>query len=214
MLQHRLTLTICVLLTLSACGTTHRFVDQPPLTVDDADKTPRQATTELFDGVTPYQVSFCEADTVSKDCKKGSDGVRANGVGGLIIPLVLNVTGMTVSKQDPSDSGWVIEAAVQSKADAIPPLCRTAHGQILLRDNNTIVVQLKSFYCNWVVVGNVLVNADFSIDHIDSQSKFFTGFYKVTFHGTGNAAGSGYYRAVIVSGKPKELTRPTRDKAS
>ena len=196
-----------VLLTLSACGTTHRFVDEPQLTVAGADKTVHQATTELFAGVTPYKVSLCEADPISKDCKKGSDGVRANGVGGLFIPLVLNVSGMTVSRQIPSDAGWAIDAAVQSRADAIPPLCRTAHGRILLRDNNTITVQLRNFYCNWVVVGNVVVNADFSIDHIDSQNKVFNGFYKITFHGTGNAAGSGYYRAVILSGGSKEAGR-------
>jgi hypothetical protein len=210
---HRLIL-IWVFLTLSACGTTRRFVDQPQLTVDGTDKTPRQATAELFDGVTPYRVSLCEADPVSKDCKTGSDGVRANGIGGLFIPLVLKVSGMTVSKQSPSDSGWAIDAAVQSKADGIPPLCRTAHGQILLRDNSTITVQLQNFYCNWVAVGNVIVNTDFSIDHIDSQNKVFNGFYKITFHGTGNAAGSGYYRAVIVPGQPKDLARQTKDQTS
>lgn len=212
--RHRLILTTCVFLTLSACGTTHRFVDQPQLIVDGADKTPRQASAELFDGITPYKVSLCEADPVTKACKKGSDGVRANGIGGLFIPLVLHVSGMTVSKQSPSDSGWAIDAAVHSKADAIPPLCRTAHGQILLRDNNTITVQLQNFYCNWVVVGNVVVNADFSIDRIDSHNKVFNGFYKITFHGTGNAAGSGYYRAVIVPGEPKDLTQPSKDQTS
>jgi hypothetical protein len=200
--KHRLISIIWVLLALSACGTTRRFIDQPRVTVDGTDKTPREATAELFDGVAPYQVAFCESDPLSRDCKKGSGGVRANGVGGLFIPVVLYVSGMTVSKQSPSDSGWAIEAAVQSKADAIPPLCRTAHGQILLRDNNTITVQLQNFYCNWVVVGNVFVNADFSIDHIDPQNKVFNGFYKITFHGTGNAAGSGYFRAVIVPRLP------------
>jgi hypothetical protein len=107
------------------------------------------------------------------------------------------MSGMTVSQQIPSDTGWAIDASVQSKVDAIPPLCKTAHGQILLRDNDTITVRLRNFYCNWVVIGNVLVNADFSIDRIDPHTKAFTGFYKITFHGTGNATGSGYYRAVI-----------------
>lgn len=58
---------------------------------------------------------------------------------------------MTVTRQSPSGSGWAIEAAIQSKANAIPPLCRAAHGQILLRDNDTITVRLQNFYCNWVV---------------------------------------------------------------
>ncbi len=101
-----------------------------------------------------------------------------------------------MSKQSPAQSGWAIDASVESKVDAISPLCRTAHGQILLRDNDTLTVHLRN--CNWVVVGNVLVNTDFSIDHIDPPNKAFTGFYKITFHGTGNAAGSGYYKAVIV----------------
>jgi hypothetical protein len=188
-----------MILVLSACGTTRRFVDQPQLSVDDDTRTAGQAAAELFDGATPYRIQLCEADPVTRDCKKGSGGVRANGVGGLFIPLVLNVSGMTVNGHRSTDSGWSIDAAVHSKADAIAPLCRTAHGEILRRDNNTMTVELRNFYCNWLVVGNVLVNADFSIDHIDSRDKVFNGFYKITFHGTGNAAGSGYYRAVVES---------------
>jgi hypothetical protein len=69
-----------------------------------------------------------------------------------------------------------------------------------MRENNTITLELRNFYCNWIVVGNVIVNADFSIDYIDPQNKVFSGFYKMTFHGTGNAAGSGYFRAAIVPG--------------
>lgn len=196
--QHRFILTALSLLALSGCGTTRRFVDQPKVTVDGSEKTAHQAAAALFGGLTPYAVDLCEADPASKQCKKGSDGVRAHGVGGLLLPLALNVSGMTVSKQSPTEEGgWMIDASVKSRVDAIPPVCRTAHGQILLRDNDTVSMQLRNFYCNWVVVGNVLVNADFSIDHIDSQAKAFTGFYKITFHGTGNAAGSGYYRAVI-----------------
>jgi hypothetical protein len=192
-------LSAVALLALAACGTTRRFVDQPQMTIDGADEDPHQAAAELFDAATPYRVSLCEADPSSRECKEGSDGIRANGLGGLLLPLALHVRGMTVSRQSHSDEGWAIDASVQSKVDAISPLCRTAHGQIVFRDNNTITVQLRNFYCNWVVVGNVLVNADFSIDHIDPKERVFTGFYQVTFHGTGNAAGSGYYRAAIVS---------------
>jgi hypothetical protein len=208
--QHRLMLTAPLLLAIAGCGTTRRFVDQPTLTLDGPDKTAHQAAAELFAGLTPYAVKLCEAEPVSKECKKGSDSIRANGVGGLLLPLALHLSGVTVSKQIPSEEGWAIDASVQSRVDAIPPLCRTAHGQILMRDNDTITVQLRNFYCNWVVVGNVLVNTDFSIDHIDSHRKAFNGFYKITFHGTGNAAGSGYYKALIVPADPKEVIPPVQ----
>ena len=58
-------------------------------------------------------------------------------------------------------------------------------------------MQLRNFYCNWMLIGNVIVNADLSIDTINVKDKVVTGFYKLTFHGTGNAAGSGYYKAVL-----------------
>jgi hypothetical protein len=186
------------LLALAACGTTRRFVDQPRVTIDEPERDARQAAADLFDSSTPYTVALCEADPSSKDCKKGNVGITASGVGGLFFPLTLHVTGMVVSKQSQSVDGWAIDAAFQSKVDAISPLCRTAHGQIVSRDNHTLSVQLRNFYCNWVVIGNVVVNTDLSIDNINLKNKVFTGFYKVTFHGTGNAAGSGYYKAVVL----------------
>jgi len=168
------------------------------MTIDEPGKDARQAAADLFDSSAPYTVRLCEADPSSKECKKGDEGIIATGVGGLFLPLTLHVTGMTVSKQSQSADGWAIDASFQSKVDAISPLCRTAHGQILSRANNTLSVQLGGFYCNWVVIGNVIVNADLSVDNINLKDKVFTGFYKVTFHGTGNAAGSGYYKAVIL----------------
>lgn len=187
-----------LLLALAACGTTNRFIEQPQLTINGSEKDAQQAATDLFDLATPFTIKLCEADLSSKECKNGSDGISASGVGGLFLPLALHVTGMTVSKQSQSVDGWAVDASLHSKVDGISPLCQTAHGQIIARDNNTLALQLRHFYCNWVVVGNVIVNADLSIDHIDPKGKVFTGFYKVTFYGTGNAAGSGYYKAAIV----------------
>lgn len=194
--------TALILIALTGCGTTRQFVDQPPLTVDAPEKDARQAVAELFGSLTPpYAVKLCEAERTSRQCKEDSEGVSAKGVGGLFLPLVLNVTGMDVRSQRAVDDGMSFDALVKAKVDAIAPHCVTAGGRIVARGNNTASVQFKPFYCNWVVIGNVLVNADFSIDSIDLQHKVVTGFYKLTFHGTGNAAGSGYYKAVITPGK-------------
>jgi hypothetical protein len=129
-----------------------------------------------------------------------SKGITATGVGGLllpILPLTLHVKGMVISKQTRSDDGLAFDARLDATVDAISPLCGTVTGRIMSRENDAVSVQLRNFYCNWAVVGNVLVNANLSIDNIDVKDRVVTGFYKLTFHGTGNAAGSGYYRAVI-----------------
>jgi hypothetical protein len=188
---------LLALLTLSACGTTRHFVDQPPLAINQPDKDPHQAITELFEIPPPYNITLCEADPTSKQCRKGSPGITAKGVGGLFLPLTLHVKGMSIQKQTPSPDGLAFDASLDAKVYAIPSLCGTVGGKVVVRDNNTASVQLRHFYCNWAVVGNVIVNADLSIDSINLNDKVVTGFYKVTFYGTGNAAGSGYYRAVI-----------------
>ena len=194
---NRYVVAVLLLTALPACGTTKRFVDQPLLTIHEPQEDTRHAVAELFGVDTPYFVKFCNADPASKECKKEDKGITATGVGGLFLPLTLHVKGMVVSRESQSTEGLAIDSALDAKVDAISPMCGTVRGTIVSRDNNTASVQLKNFYCNWVVVGNVLVNADLSIDTINLKAKVFTGYYKVTFHGTGNAAGSGYYKAVI-----------------
>jgi hypothetical protein len=81
---------------LAACGTTRHFVERPTVTVDDSQKDARQAAAALFDRVPPHAVSLCEADPLSKECKQGSVGIGASGVGGLLLPLSLHVTALTV----------------------------------------------------------------------------------------------------------------------
>jgi len=185
---------------LSGCGTTRHFVDQPPMTIAEPDKDARQAIGALFGSLSPpYTVRLCEAERKSRECKEDSQGVSAKGVGGLFLPLVLNVRGMEIRSQRPAADGLSFDATVNAKVDAISPRCVNAGGRIVARENNTVSVKFKPFYCNWVVIGNVLVNADFSVDSINVKDRFVTGYYKLTFHGTGNALGSGYYKAVITA---------------
>ena len=195
-IHYCLGITLC-LVALTACGTTRRFVEQPPLKVAEPQEDPRAAVGELFGMATPYSVKLCEADPASRQCKSGSGGITATGVGGLFLPLTLHVKGLVVSQENQTDDGVALNASLESVVDAIAPLCGSAHVKIVSRDNNTVSLQFGQFYCNWVLVGNVLVNADLSVDSINLKDKVFTGFYRITFHGTGNASGSGYYRAVV-----------------
>ena len=77
--------------------------------------------------------------------------------------------------------------------------------QAVYGDGGSLSLRFGKFYCNWAVVGNVIVNADFSVDSVSVKERTLTGFYRITFHGTGNAAGSGYFRAAIA---PAGASRP------
>jgi hypothetical protein len=184
---------------LAGCGTTSHFVEQPRLTIDRSQEGARQAVAQLFTSDAPYTVKLCEADPSSQQCKKDSESISATGVGGLFIPLVLHVHGIGISEEHPSADGLAMNMAFESTADGIPPICARADGKVILRDNDTALLQAGNFYCNWMAVGNVLVNVDLSINSVDLRKKTFTGYYRLVFHGTGNVSGSGYYRATIKS---------------
>ena len=188
---------------LNGCGSTGQFVEQPhTTTLDEPQEDARRAIAELFLPMTPpYSVKLCEADPASRECRKESKGIAATGVGGLllpILPLTLHVRGMEVQRQHQAADGLTFAASLDATVDAIAPLCGTVEGRIISRDNDTASFQLRNFYCNWALVGNVIVNADLSVDSINVKDRIVTGFYRITFHGTGNATGSGYYKAVIV----------------
>jgi hypothetical protein len=190
-----------LLTTLAACGTTEHFVERPQLTIDVDQQDARHALAQLFAPDASYAVKLCEADPKTRQCKKDSESISATGLGGLILPLVLHLNGMRISRERPSIDGLAIDVAFESTADGIPPICATGEGVVVARDDNTASVHVGSFYCNWMLVGNVFVNVDMSMDSISLQEKAFTGYYKLVFHGTGNVSGSGYYRAEVTPTK-------------
>ena len=188
-------------LSLAACGGTGNFVAAPPLSIDNSTMNTQDSVHQLFaDGSTPYKIQLCNADKGTRTCKKGSDGLSAFGVGGPLLPLSMNVSALDVKKIAPKNDALAFSSDVGATVDAIPPVCGLVGGTITTK-NDTASMQLNNFYCNWAVIGNVLASIKLSIDSIDLPDHTFTGYYRITFYGTGNASGSGYYKGKIV-GKP------------
>ena len=184
-------------LSLVACGTTRHYVDHPALTVVPPSETPREAVDTIFSGSTPLYLSLCNASRSTKECLPGDSGITARGVGGLFLPLQLHVRGIRVSAVQLTAGTFAFTGAVDSKADAITPLCGSSHVQASYGEDGSLSLHFGKFYCNWALVGNVIVNAEFSIDSVSVKDRTFTGYYRLTFYGTGNAAGSGYFKAAL-----------------
>lgn len=184
-------------LSLTACGTTRHYVAHPALTVAPPSATAPAAVAAIFSGSTPLYLSLCNASRSTRECLSGDSGLTARGVGGLFLPLQLHVRGIRVSAVQQTAEGTTFRAAIDSKVDAIAPLCGSSRVQAVYDEGGSLSLRFGKFYCNWALVGNVIVNADFAIDSVSVRERTLTGFYRITFHGTGNAAGSGYFRAAI-----------------
>lgn len=186
-----------VALSLEACGTTRQYVDRPALTVMPPSENPRGAVEAIFAGDTPLYLSLCNASRSTRECLPGDSGLTARGVGGLFLPLKLRVRGIRVSAVQQAAGVTSFDGAVDSRVDAIAPLCGSSRVRAVYGADGSLALRFGKFYCNWAVVGNVIVSAEFSIDSVSVKDRTLTGFYRITFHGTGNAAGSGYFRASV-----------------
>ena len=87
----------------------------------------------------PQGYVFCEAIPETGQCDDTGDGLSAVGVGGLFIPLVMDVSGMTIGSAASTADGWAITSAFQSTVNAIPPVCADADGTITVEDTTGAV---------------------------------------------------------------------------
>lgn len=186
-----------IALLLTACGTTRHYVDHPTLTLMPPSMNPHGAMEAVFSAGTPFYLSLCNASRSTRECIPGDSGLTAQGVGGPFFPLKLQVRGIRVRAVHETADGTAFDGAFDSKVDAIAPLCGASHIQAVYGDGGSLSLHFGKFYCNWALVGNVIVSADFSIDSVSVNDRTLTGFYRITFYGTGNAAGSGYFKAAI-----------------
>ncbi|MHB8813854.1 MAG: hypothetical protein ACYDAE_11360 [Steroidobacteraceae bacterium] len=132
----RPTAAMClVAVALAGCGTTRNFVDHPVLKVAPPSTSPRDAVAAILSGNTPLYVSLCNARESSKQCLPGDSGITAQGVGGLFLPLRLHVRGIRVSAVHQTVDGTAFDGAVDSKVDAIAPLCGSSHAQAVYGDH-------------------------------------------------------------------------------
>ncbi len=185
---------------LAGCSGTWNYVDKPVLTIIGTQKSVHDAINGLFTLVTaPFKITLCEADKINKSCIKEDGGISARGIGGIGLPLFMDMKGIDISKIAAEDDHWTFNSTLDAQINEIPTWCGNVSGEITTHENQTAHIEQANFYCNWAVIGNVLTNIDLAIDSINTTDNSFTGYYKISFIGTGNGAGSGYFKASVVS---------------
>ncbi|MEM8791515.1 MAG: hypothetical protein AAGE80_07845 [Pseudomonadota bacterium] len=146
------------------------------------------------DGTRAYVL--CEADRETGQCSDDLPSLKAFGLGGLLLPLVMEVRGLEFNEVSVDENGVPeFETDFDVTVNLIPPVCPDADGQFEVKEGGIVTLAHDPFYCNWVVIGNVVTQFDFAIDMLDPETQSFTGNYALQINGTGNAVGTGYFRA-------------------
>ncbi len=185
---------LLLLVLSSSCAT--RYVEQPtPSTAEDAVAELAPALASLLGSPDTSVFIFCEAEPDTGECEDVDDGLSALGVGGYALPLLMDLSEMSVQGVTRTEEGWTLKSRFRTRVNGIPPICGRAKGTLRVNDAGTANIEYDRFYCNWVLIGNVLTKVELSIDSVDLEARTFRGYYAVTFNGTGNAGGSGYFRA-------------------
>ncbi|MDJ0710068.1 MAG: hypothetical protein QNJ14_06750 [Woeseiaceae bacterium] len=184
---------------VSACGSTQQFVAAPTVEMRDSTASLPGAVSELFVGRSlPYEIALCEADPLTGLCKDERSFPSATGLGGLFLPLNMELESIIVEQAAVEDGVVNIETKLSAPVNRRPSSCGQVPGRIEATAT-TASLYLPNNYCNWLVIGNVLQNIILSIDAINLQDNSFTGYYRILFFGTGNVRGSGYFRADLIA---------------
>ncbi len=187
---------------LSACGSTARFVEKPTLQIQGGSVSALDAVQQFFGGrSTPYEISFCEADSGTGECIDANAAPSATGLGGFFLPLELELKSVTVEQSSAKGDLIVLSTKLNAPVNDRQSSCGEVPATVEA-SATAATLRIPSNYCNWLVIGNVLQTATLSIDSIDLENGIFTGYYKIAFYGTGNARGSGYYQARYLISQP------------
>ncbi|MEM8592670.1 MAG: hypothetical protein AAGF13_09100 [Pseudomonadota bacterium] len=127
-------------------------------------------------------LAFCDVEAGDRQCGASEAGLRANGVGGLFLPLLAEVTGAELGPENGS---------ISLKVNTIPGACAEGRVDWASRPDQVI---LDGVYCNWLAIGNVFTNITITVDWAESPERF-GGRYAIGFNGTGNGSGGGYFVA-------------------
>lgn len=192
-----LTIIAITMIVMTAGCATKNYIKEPKLSLYGSTSA-SQALNRLF-GKTqlPFKIQLCEADPSTGRCITGKGGISAAGLGGVVLPLVLDVSEIEVFEVRKDEREYSFTSTIKATVNKLPPACGKVKGRIKLSDSGSVLIDLSNFYCNWAIIGNVITNMELSLDSIDPKKRTFTGYYSLKFIGTGNAGGSGYYRAIV-----------------
>ncbi|MEM7284267.1 MAG: hypothetical protein AAF438_21905 [Pseudomonadota bacterium] len=199
----RLLIATIVLLTsslITGCGSTAAYVADPKTRIVTSGEVSTgdagAAWLNSIDG--PYRMVFCEASPETGECLEPSVGLTAKGLGAIFLPLTMEWNAIDVQARDTeADKKPTVRGKVSASVNGIAPRCARVRGVLQVVDEQTLVLKLNRFYCNWVGIGNVLTSAQFSFQTFDVDSQTGNGYYRLAFYGTGNARGSGYFKVSL-----------------
>ena len=192
-------LAVCVVLggLLWGCASTPPPVADVQVCLDDR-CTPAAETftaSALADGL--YQLwkrnentklTICDALPGRRECE--DDGINFFVQGGPIPGLAAIESGdLAHIKFDQSRGEITAKIRYDANFIGVPTTCGQSEVTVSVRSANDISIASNDFYCNWLVVGNVLWNGRFAVDLIDFDKALMGGTYSVG--GAGLLAGGG-----------------------
>ncbi|MEM9883823.1 MAG: hypothetical protein AAF800_13000 [Planctomycetota bacterium] len=196
--MHRVIGSVLAVWLLAGCGSLGAYDDTALLVVAGPEVSPVEAVRSWWMGPPrPYRIVLEEADPGTGEPVAGAGGLSASGVGGLFLPLRFDWTAAVVEDVRPTERGVAFTARLESEVNLIPTWQGRVRGAVEADDRGAVRLRLRPFYANWAVIGNVIAGGDLSLARIDRRDQTFRGTYRVMFFGTGNATGSGHYRATL-----------------
>ena len=137
------------------------------------------------------KVAICDADPTTRACK--TVGICHLVLGGIIpgngCAEEVVFSEIAMSKQAGQIS---LKANMPRTFIGTPLTCATMTGTLSVRSADEISLDFEPYYCNWMVVGNMIATFNFAVESLDLDRGQIGGYWRDKVEGTGNGSGSGY----------------------
>ena len=134
------------------------------------------------------KLTICDALPGGRKCEK--KGINFYVQGGPIPGLgAIHSGDLTDISLDQSRGEITSKIKYEANFIGIPTACGKSEVTVSVRSVRDVRIASNDFYCNWLVVGNVLWNGRFAVDLIDFDKALMGGTYSVG--GAGFVAGGG-----------------------
>ncbi len=142
-------------------------------------------------------VDFKTCETRPSESNCASDDIGFFVMGGPI-PGRGALKGLSILSATSGTTGQLdLRIAMSPTFLGTPMACSHGDATVTVDVQGKVVLDLKSTYCNWAIVGNTFNTVSIAFDRIDMSTRKMQGYYSVGVAGTGNGKGSGYLSMVI-----------------
>ena len=187
-------LLICI--ATASCQQAMHAASRSPIKAQSASQTVVQSLNQIVESendADKLRFNLCSTEPGRFKCTGDAPHLKGKDFG--LMPVTLSVDAIELQNLSAGANGWAGNATLKLKVNGIDLWCRRGNISALINPAGRVETSLDSTFCNWLLLGNAIIEMQLSIEELDLRTRSVACFYTLQAKGTTRAEASGYFMA-------------------